>query len=68
MIRTTYDPDADVLHVLFGPESARHDSAQEAAPDVFVEFDAAGNPIGIEVVSVRHRASTAEAQPAVVAA
>jgi uncharacterized protein YuzE len=68
MIRTTYDPEADVLHVIFGPESARYDNAQEVAPGVFVEFDAAGNPIGVEVISVRHRASTAEAQPAVAAA
>jgi hypothetical protein len=46
----------------------RGSRAQEVAPGVFVEFDAAGNPIGVEVISVRHRASTAEAQPAVAAA
>jgi uncharacterized protein YuzE len=68
MIRTTYDPEADVLHVIFGPESGRYDSAQEVAPGVFVEFDAAGNPIGVEVISVRHRASAAGTQPAIAAA
>jgi hypothetical protein len=41
MIRTNYDPEADVLHVAFGPEAARYDNAQEVAPGVFVEFDAA---------------------------
>jgi uncharacterized protein YuzE len=57
MISTNYDPEADVLHVSFGPENARYDNAQEVAPGVFVEFDAEGNPIGVEVISVRHRAT-----------
>ncbi|MBN9559550.1 MAG: DUF2283 domain-containing protein [Alphaproteobacteria bacterium] len=57
MIRTNYDPEADVLHVQFGPEGAKYDGAEEVAPGVFVEFDAAGNPIGVEVISVRKRAT-----------
>ena len=59
MIRTNYDPEADVLHVAFGAETARYDNAQEVAPGVFVEFDSQGNPIGVEVISVRHRATAA---------
>ena len=55
MIRTNYDPEADVLHVAFGPSGARSDSSEEVAPGVFVEFDSDGNPIGIEVISVRRR-------------
>ena len=55
MIRTNYDPEADVLHVAFGPEGVRSDTSEEVAPGVFVEFDPNGNPIGIEVISVRRR-------------
>jgi uncharacterized protein YuzE len=55
VIRTNYDPEADVLHVAFGPEGVRSDISEEVAPGVFVEFDPNGNPIGIEVISVRRR-------------
>lgn len=53
MIRTTYDPEADVLNIQFGPAEATRDGHQEVAPGVYVEFDAAGNPIGVEITSVR---------------
>jgi uncharacterized protein YuzE len=55
VIRTSYDPEADVLHVAFGPQGVRSDMSEEVAPGVFVEFDPKGNPIGIEVISVRRR-------------
>jgi uncharacterized protein YuzE len=55
LIRTNYDPEADVLHVGFGPTDASYDGAEEVAPGVFVEFDAAGNAIGVEVLSVTLR-------------
>ena len=55
MIRTNYDPEADVLHVAFGLEGVRSDTSEEVAPGVFVEFDPEGKPIGIEVISVRRR-------------
>ncbi|HEX6442652.1 MAG TPA: DUF2283 domain-containing protein [Stellaceae bacterium] len=55
MIRTNYDPEADVLHVAFGPQGMPSDTSEEVAPGVFVEFDRNGNPIGIEVISVRRR-------------
>jgi uncharacterized protein YuzE len=55
VIRTNYDPEADVLHVAFGPPGVRSDNSEEVAPGVFVEFDPNGNPIGIEVISVRSR-------------
>jgi uncharacterized protein YuzE len=57
VIRTNYDPEADVLHVAFGPQGARSDTSEEVAPGVFVEFDPNGNPIAIEVISVRRRSS-----------
>jgi uncharacterized protein YuzE len=55
MIRTNYDPEADILHVKFGPEGAKYDSSEEVAPGVYVDFDTAGNPIGVEISSVRWR-------------
>jgi len=64
VIQTNYDPDADVLHVRFGPEGAPYDGAEEVAPGVFFEFDAAGNAIGVEVTSARMRAATVPAKSA----
>ena len=52
MIRTNYDPEADVFHVKFGPEDAKYDYSQEVAPGVYVEFDTADQPIGVEITSV----------------
>ena len=66
MIRTNYDPEADVLHVAFGPQGVRSDTSEEVAPGVFVEFDPNGNPIGFEVISVRRRSG--EIAPAQAAA
>ena len=55
MIRTTYDPEADVLNVQFGAPKAESDGHREVAPGVYVEFDQAGNVIGVEITSVRMR-------------
>jgi uncharacterized protein YuzE len=55
MIRTTYDPEADILNVQFGPPDAESDGHREVAPGVYLEFDRAGNAIGVEITSVRLR-------------
>lgn len=55
MIRTTYDPEADVLNVAFGPADAVSDGHAEVAPGVYLESDTSGHPIGIEVTSVNLR-------------
>jgi uncharacterized protein YuzE len=68
MIWTNYDPEADVLHIALGPENAQYDNSQEVASGVFVEFDSAGSPIGVEVISVRHRAAVAAPVQTVAAA
>ena len=68
MIQTSYDPEADVLHLQFGPAAATYEAATEVAPGVFVEFDADGNAIGVEVLSVKLRASGAYGQAAKAAA
>ena len=39
MIQTNYDPEADVLHVGFGPEGGRSENSQEVAPGIYVEFN-----------------------------
>lgn len=64
MIRTTYAPEADVLNVQFGPAEAISEGHQEVAPGVYVEFDASGNPIGVEITSVRLRQTAAASSKA----
>jgi uncharacterized protein YuzE len=68
MIKMNYDPELDVLSVAFGPEGANYDGAQEVAPGVFVEFDADGNAIGIEVLSIKLRSAGRYGQEAKAAA
>ncbi len=51
VIRTDYDPEADVLHVAFGPAGSRSDTSEEVAPGVYVEFDPKGRPIAVEITS-----------------
>jgi uncharacterized protein YuzE len=55
MIRTHYDVEADVLHILFGPEGARSDTSEEVAPGIYLEFDPQGNAIGVEITSASKR-------------
>ena len=64
MIRTNYDPEADVLPVAFGPRGVRSDTSEEVAPGAFVEFDPNGNPIGIEIISMRRRSGERTPAPA----
>lgn len=61
MIRTNYDPEADVLHVAFGPEGKMSETSEEVAPGVYVEFDAEGHPVGVEITSIRSRAKVSVA-------
>lgn len=55
MIKTSYDPEADAFAAWFAPEGTKSDRTEEVAPGVLLDFDAAGNAIGIEVLSVRLR-------------
>ncbi len=64
MIRTNYDPQADVLHIAFGPEGGISDTSEEVAPGVFVEYGLDGQPIGVEIISVQRRAGTRDVVPA----
>ena len=64
MIRTTYDPEADVLNVRFGPAEAKSDGHQEVAPGVYIEFDTEGQVIGFEITSVSLRRKAVPAKAA----
>jgi uncharacterized protein YuzE len=55
MITTTYDPEADALYVYLASRDAKALDTKEVAPGVMLDFDARGQVIGIEVLSVRAR-------------
>lgn len=59
MIKTSYDPEADVFAAHFGPPEARSDGHTEVAPGVFIEYDTEGNVIGLEILPVLSRAANA---------
>jgi len=48
-VRITYDPRADVLAITWRDSSPG--GGREVAPDLFVECDAAGLPIGMELLN-----------------
>jgi len=58
VIRTSYDPETDAMFLRFGPEAAASARTEEVAPGVLIDFDADGNPIGVEVLDVHARAAT----------
>ena len=65
MIETRYDPETDVLHVRFGGPEAVYDGADEVSPGVYVEYDASGDAIGVEITSaLRTRREKARVQDA----
>ncbi len=57
MIRTTYDPEADIAQVSFGTTDAVYDGSEEVSPGIMLHVDTEGRVIGIEIeieaVSVR---------------
>ena len=55
MMKTSYNPEADAFAAWFAPEGVKSDRTDEVAPGVFVDFDATGRAIGLEVLSVRSR-------------
>lgn len=57
MIKTSYDPEADAFAARFAPQDATSAETREVAPGVMLDFDAEGNVIGVEVLSIRLRLS-----------
>jgi len=68
MIRTSYDPEADAFYARFAPEEAEIDETTEVAPGVMVDFDAAGEVVGVEVLRVAARGSSSKTKLATAAA
>ena len=64
MIRFSHDLEADALRLSFGPDGAYCES-EEVAPGVILDFDAAGEVIGIEVLYVAKREGLRQAQEVV---
>jgi uncharacterized protein YuzE len=42
MIKTTFDPEADILHVMFEAPGAVYEASEEVSPGVNFAFDTAG--------------------------
>jgi uncharacterized protein YuzE len=49
-MRTSYDPEADAMFVWFAPEDTKSANTSEVAPGILLDYDAAGNVIGIEIL------------------
>jgi uncharacterized protein YuzE len=64
VITTSYDPETGAMFVRFGPEAAKSARTEEVAPGVLIDFDADGQPIGVEVLEVCARAATVRAAAA----
>lgn len=60
MMRTSYDPEAGAFYVRFAPDGVVIEGTEEAAPGVMIDFDANGDVVGIEVLSVSLRGREAE--------
>jgi uncharacterized protein YuzE len=55
MIRTTYDPEADVAGIHFGAQGAVYDGSEEVSPGIMLHVDTEGRVIGIEIEAVSLR-------------
>ena len=63
MTKTSYDPRADAFYARFAPEGAEIAETREVAPGLFLDLDAQGNAVGIEVLSIRPRAAGTNGVP-----
>ena len=55
MMKTSYDPDADVFYARFAPDGSPIAETREVAPGVMIDLDGSGQLVGIEVLSVKRR-------------
>ena len=65
MMRTSYDPEADVMFVWFGPEGVKSAATEEVAPGVMLDFDDNGEVVGVEILYVSRRMINAKAAAAI---
>ncbi len=52
-MKISYDPEVDVLRVLFNANPI--EESDEERPGLILDFDAAGNVVGIEVLNASER-------------
>jgi len=52
-MKITYDPDVDVLRIVFS--NAPIDESDEERPGVILDFDKAGNVVGMEILDASLR-------------
>lgn len=52
-MKVTYDPEVDVLRVLFG--SGRVEESDEDKPGVIIDYDSSGNIVGREILNASRR-------------
>ncbi len=55
MVRASNDPEADAMFVRLAPAGTKSASTTEIAPGIMLDYDEAGNVIGIEVLDVPER-------------
>lgn len=48
-MKITYDPEVDVLRILFS--NAQIDESDESKPGTILDFDKAGNLVGMEILN-----------------
>ena len=58
-MKVTYDSEVDVLRVLFS--DARIQETDEDKPGVILDYDAAGNVVGLEILNASQRVDTPRA-------
>lgn len=64
MTRPIYDRDSGAMYVWFAPEGTKAVNRTEVAPGIRLDYDAAGNVIGIEVLDRRQFAPEQQVQAA----
>jgi uncharacterized protein YuzE len=52
-MKVVYDPEVDVLRILFS--SARIEESDEDKPGVIIDYDKAGNVVGMEILNASQR-------------
>jgi uncharacterized protein YuzE len=52
-MKVTYDPEVDVLHVLFS--NAPIEESDEDKPGVILDYDKDGNIVGLEILDAQKR-------------
>jgi uncharacterized protein YuzE len=55
MIKTSYDPEADVMAIKFATPDAEYDGSEEVSPGIMLHIDTKGRVMGIEVEAVSLR-------------